>query len=195
MVTALRTFEQGGVNLPKRYRHCLVSIHIENRRWTVLQTFENETKYVEVRNLMDTKTIEIGNWDIWWTPRVLKSEICGFGSSDLNNFGVHQISELNCFDYDSFHLNLPGVHLISEMYNAGLQYNAGLHQFSYWNHSGCIRIPTIFCWCIKFPIWGILESNELPIWTRPVYLSSQKYLFTRMLFRSVRHYAPLKREV
>ena len=82
----------------------------------------------------------------------------GFGPSDLNNFGRHQISDLNCFEYESFHLNLPGVHLISEMYNAGL------HQFSDWNHSISIRFPTSFFWCIKFPIWGILGSTEFWIY-------------------------------
>ena len=75
----------------------------------------------------------------------------GFGPSDLNNFGVHQISDLNCFDYESFHLNLPGVHLISEMYNAGL------HQFSDWNHPVSIRYPTSFFGASNFrfeAFWG-----------------------------------------
>ena len=72
---ALRTFEQGGVNLPERYRHCVPSIHIDNRRWAVLQTIETETIICSSRkldgpqngfksekgHLMYPKTIAIGN--------------------------------------------------------------------------------------------------------------------------------------
>ena len=98
-VFAPRTFEQGGVNLPARYRLRLTCIHIHNRR----------CKAVLVHQICDFNCCRVHQI----------SDLNKLGvhqSTDSNPFGVHYISD---FKHFGFHLlsdlKIVGVHRISDL--------------------------------------------------------------------------------